>query len=149
ETLIYLRLTGRSETHVKRVEAYAKEQGMFRTSKSPDPVYSDTLELDLAKVEPSLAGPSRPQDRVALKDVKKSFLDALPGLQVKKKDAKPAKKELSQVTLMPAPMGTLTPEHGRVVIAAITSCTNTSNPSVLVAAGLVAKKAAERGLETK
>src|SRR5437667_210816 len=76
-------------------------------------------------------------------------LDALPNLQVKKNEAKPAKMELSQATLLPAPMGTLTPEHGRVVIAAITSCTNTSNPSVLVAAGLVAKKAAERGLETK
>jgi aconitate hydratase len=148
ETLIYLRLTGRSEAQIKRVEAYAKEQGLFRTAKSPDPIYSDTLELDLGKVEPSLAGPSRPQDRVALKDVKKSFFDALPTLQVKK-GTKPAKVELSQVTLMPAPMGTLTPEHGRVVIAAITSCTNTSNPSVLVAAGLVAKKAAERGLETK
>lgn len=158
ETLIYLRLTGRSETHIKRVEAYAKEQGLFRTASSPEPIYSDTLELDLGKVEPSLAGPSRPQDRVALKDVKKSFFDALPGLM--KKDSK---KPLAQVPTrtndeMPAarphaeahgPDASLPPEHGRVVIAAITSCTNTSNPSVLVAAGLVAKKAAERGLATK
>ncbi len=158
ETLIYLRLTGRSEAHVKRVEAYAKEQGLFRTAGAPEPIYTDTLELDLGKVEPSLAGPSRPQDRVALKDVKKSFFDALPNLM--KKDSK---KPLAQVPTrtneeMPAarPHGEghgrdvpMPPEHGRVVIAAITSCTNTSNPSVLVAAGLVAKKAAERGLATK
>jgi aconitate hydratase len=150
ETLIYLRLTGRSEAQIKRVEMYAKEQGFFRTASSPEPIFSDTLELDLGKVEPSLAGPSRPQDRVALKDVKKSFLDALPNLKVKKKDAKPAKIELAQAgTTAPAPAGALPPEDGKVVIAAITSCTNTSNPYVLIAAGLVAKKAAERGLETK
>jgi len=146
ETLIYLRLTGRSPEHIQRVEAYCKEQGLFRTAGSPDPVYSDTLELDLGKVVPSLAGPSRPQDRVALTDVKKSFLDALPNLQVKKS----AKKELPQAgPAVPAPTGVLPPEHGRVVIAAITSCTNTSNPSVLIAAGLLAKKAAEKGLQTK
>ncbi len=147
ETLIYLRLTGRSELQIKRVEAYAKEQGFFRTASSPDPIYTDTLELDLGKVEPSLAGPSRPQDRVALRDVKKSFYDALPNLKVKKKDAK---IPLAQAgTPAPAPTGALPAEDGKVVIAAITSCTNTSNPYVLVAAGLVAKKAAERGLETK
>jgi aconitate hydratase len=161
ETLIYLRLTGRSDAQIKRVEAYAKEQGLFRVgaglsqrlpdaSASPDPIYTDTLELDLGKVEPSLAGPSRPQDRVSLKDVKKSFFDALPNLQVRKKDAKPAKIELPQAgAAAPAPTGVLPAEHGRVVIAAITSCTNTSNPYVLIAAGLVAKKAAERGLATK
>ena len=149
ETLIYMRLTGRSETHIKRVEAYAKEQGLFRTAGAPEPIYSDTLELDLGKVEPSLAGPSRPQDRVALKNVKKSFLEALPGLM--KKDSK---KALPQATAadsagsLRSPAG-LPTSHGSVVIAAITSCTNTSNPNVLVAAGLVAKKAAERGLETK
>ena len=142
ETLIYLRLTGRSEAHVKRVEAYAKEQGLFRTASSPEPIYSDTLELDLGKVEPSLAGPSRPQDRVALKDVKKSFFDALPSLMKKGSTSKPAEERGDFAGLLP-------PEHGKVVIAAITSCTNTSNPSVLMAAGLVAKKAAERGLETK
>ena len=150
ETLIYLRLTGRSEAQIKRVEAYAKEQGFFRTAKSVDPTYTDALELDLGTVVPCLAGPSRPQDRVALKDVKKSFFDALPGLQVKKKDAKPAKIELPlERAAAPAPTGVLPAEHGRVVIAAITSCTNTSNPYVLIAAGLVAKKAAERGLATK
>jgi aconitate hydratase len=146
ETLIYLRLTGRCEAHIKRVEAYAKEQGIFRTAKSPDPIYSDTLELDLGKVVPSLAGPSRPQDRVALTDVKKSFFDALPGLM--KKDTK---KPLMMSSESPgtAVPGALPPEHGKVVIAAITSCTNTSNPYVLMAAGLVAKKAAELGLATK
>ena len=150
ETLIYLRLTGRSDAHIKRVEAYAKEQGFFRTAKSVDPIYTGTLELDLGKVEPSLAGPSRPQDRVALKDVKESFYDALPSLKLKKKDAKPSKIELAQAGIAaPAPVGALPAEHGKVVIAAITSCTNTSNPYVLVAAGLLAKKAAERGLETK
>ncbi|HZZ77336.1 MAG TPA: aconitate hydratase AcnA [Gemmataceae bacterium] len=150
ETLIYLRLTGRSEAQIKRVEAYAKEQGFFRTAKSVDPIYSDTLELDLATVVPSLAGPSRPQDRVALKDVKSSFLAALPNLKIKKKDAKPAKIELLQSGAnAPAPAGALPAEDGKVVIAAITSCTNTSNPYVLIAAGLVAQKAAERGLTTK
>lgn len=148
ETLIYLRLTGRSPVQIKRVEAYAKEQGIFRTASSPEPIYSETLELDLGKVEPSLAGPSRPQDRVALKEVKKSFLEALPNLM--KKDA----KKTLPLSTAPSPAtavagASLPPEHGRVVIAAITSCTNTSNPSVLIAAGLVAKKAAERGLETK
>ncbi len=148
ETLVYLRLTGRSEEHVKRVEAYCKEQGLFRTAQTPDPVYSDTLELDLGKVVPSLAGPSRPQDRVALTDVKKSFLEALPNLQVKKKGPQPASLPMAGAPA-PQPTGTLPPEHGRVVIAAITSCTNTSNPSVLIAAGLLAKKAAEKGLQTK
>jgi aconitate hydratase len=151
ETLIYLRLTGRSEAQIKRVEAYAKEQGFFRTATSPDPIYTDTLELDLGKVEPCLAGPSRPQDRVALKDVKKSFLDALPNLQVKKAAAQSyMRRPLPSVTEEARPnLGALPPDHGQVVIAAITSCTNTSNPYVLIAAGLVAKKAAERGLQTK
>ena len=147
ETLIYLRLTGRSEVHIKRVEAYAKEQGLFRTAGSPDPIYTDTLELDLAKVEPSLAGPSRPQDRVALKDVKKSFTDALPSLM--KKDSKKPLPQAGAPSPLPTAHCPLPTTHGSVVIAAITSCTNTSNPSVLVAAGLVARKAAERGLETK
>jgi aconitate hydratase len=146
ETLTYLRLTGRSEDHVRRVEAYAKEQGMFRTASAPDPVFSATLELDLGKVEPSLAGPSRPQDRVALKDVKTTFATALPTLT--KKDSKKGLAMASETPETPV-AGALPPEHGKVVIAAITSCTNTSNPSVLVAAGLVAKKAAEKGLATK
>ncbi|MSQ96371.1 MAG: aconitate hydratase AcnA [Gemmataceae bacterium] len=147
ETLIYLRLTGRSETHIKRVEAYAKEQGLFPTAGSPDPIYTDSLELDLGKVEPSLAGPSRPQDRVALKDVKKSFFDALPSLM--KKDSKKPLPQAGASSPLPTDHCPLPTAHGSVVIAAITSCTNTSNPSVLVAAGLVAKKAAECGLETK
>ncbi|MBM3995738.1 MAG: aconitate hydratase AcnA [Planctomycetes bacterium] len=143
ETLIYLRLTGRSEAQVNRVEAYAKEQGLYRAKNSPEPIYSDTLELDLGKVMPSLAGPSRPQDRVPLKKVKKSFQDALPALMKKE-----TRKELPQAGDA-SQEGALPTYHGPVVIAAITSCTNTSNPSVLIAAGLVAKKAAERGLETK
>ncbi|MSU78495.1 MAG: aconitate hydratase AcnA [Gemmataceae bacterium] len=159
ETLIYLRLTGRSEAQIKRVEAYAKEQGIFRTATSVEPIYTDTLELDLATVVPSLAGPSRPQDRVALTDMKASFLAAVPSLQVKKKDTfsrSPLASALPTVSAVPAlaegerlNMGGLPTTHGSVVIAAITSCTNTSNPSVLIAAGLVAKKAAERGLQTK
>ncbi len=136
ETLTYLRLTGRSEAHVRRVEAYCKEQGLFGTSSQA--VYSDTLELDLGQVEPSLAGPSRPQDRVPLAQVKKSFFDALPSLKVKKGGPAQAHGRPS-VGL----------EDGSVVIAAITSCTNTSNPSVMVAAGLLAQKAAARGLQTR
>jgi aconitate hydratase len=153
ETLAYLRLTGRPAAQVRRVEAYCKEQGIFRTTDSPDPVYTDTLELDLGTVQPSLAGPSRPQDRVLLSEVKASFLHALPNLQLKRK---PVAVELPQA--VPASMPS-TPDapgshamparHGTVVIAAITSCTNTSNPSVMLAAGLVAKKAVERGLESK
>src|SRR5262249_22191402 len=85
ETLAYLRLTGRPDAHIARVEAYCKEQGLFRTAASPDPIYTEVMELDLGTVEPSLAGPSRPQDRVPLTQVKKSFFDALPGLQAKKK----------------------------------------------------------------
>ncbi|MBI3410062.1 MAG: aconitate hydratase AcnA [Planctomycetes bacterium] len=145
ETLTYLRLTGRPEAQVRRVEAYCKEQGLFRTSNTPDATYSETLELDLDKVEPSLAGPRRPQERVALSEVKKSFLDALPDLQKKS-----GKKELP-MSGPPAQVatGAMPAQHGTVVIAAITSCTNTSNPSVMLAAGLLAKKAAERGLESK
>lgn len=148
ETLAYMRLTGRPEAQVKRVEAYCKEQGFFRSSTSAGAIYSDTLELDLKTVKPCLAGPKRPQDRVELGQVPKSFADALPDLQVKKKDAKKELPQAGQVTAVPQPGG-LPHKHGGVVIAAITSCTNTSNPSVLVAAGLVAKKAAERGLATK
>lgn len=157
ETLTYLRLTGRSEAHVKRVEAYCKEQGMFRTSASQDPIYTDTLELDLGTVEPSLAGPSRPQDRVPLRQVKKSFLDALPQLQHKKKaSAQPSMVELPQATAEgiagasdPGFPTKLPAKDGQVVIAAITSCTNTSNPSVMLAAGILAKKAVERHLHSK
>jgi len=139
ETLRYLRFTGRPDSLVQLVEAYCKEQGLFHTKDTPEAVYSDTLQLDLKTVEASLAGPSRPQDRVRLGDVKKSFAEALPKLLAKSKQ--PAKPQ--------AAGGDGKLHHGSVVIAAITSCTNTSNPSVLMAAGLLARKAAERGLQTK
>ena len=134
-SLEYLRLTNRPQEQVALVEAYAKEQGLFRVAGAPDPVFTDTLSLDLATVVPSMAGPKRPQDRINLPDVKKNFLDGLG-----------AAPKTAAIT-----MGGLgaTIQDGSVVIAAITSCTNTSNPSVLVAAGLVAKKAVERGLTSK
>jgi aconitate hydratase len=144
ETLRYLRLTGRSEDQVALVEAYCKAQGMFAGTGAPEAEYSEVVELDLATIEPSVAGPKRPQDRVRLPDVKKSFLAALPTLAKAKKPGAPS-------AVVPAPSGNAEPalQNGSVVIAAITSCTNTSNPSVLVAAGLVAKKAVERGLTSK
>jgi aconitate hydratase len=151
ETLTYLRTTGRSEEQIALVEAYMREQGMFHDASTPAATYTDTLELDLGNVVPSLAGPSRPQDRVPLTDVKKSFHDALPKLKEAAQAAK--KKAMSPLTMAAAPTaeptsnGQLT--DGSVVIAAITSCTNTSNPYVMVAAGLVAKKAGEKGLTTK
>ena len=142
ETLNYLRLSGRDPDHVNLVEAYAKAQGLFRTESTPDPVFSDTLELDLAKVEPSLAGPRRPQDRVPLSRSKQAFQEALPAMLAKQA------KQVSTVEVTDDgekyDVG-----HGSVVIAAITSCTNTSNPSVMIAAGLLAKKAVERGLKVK
>jgi aconitate hydratase len=128
ETLEFLKFTNRDAGQVALVEAYTKEQGLFRTDETPDPVFADTLELDLATVTPSMAGPKRPQDRVELPGVKQNFHAAFPNL------AAPAADTLG---------------HGAVVIAAITSCTNTSNPSVMLAAGLVAKKAVERGLKVK
>ncbi|MEK7668935.1 MAG: aconitate hydratase AcnA, partial [Gemmatimonadota bacterium] len=142
ETLKYLAFTGRPAWRVQLVEAYLKEQGLFHTENAPEPVFTDTLALDLSTVEPSVAGPKRPQDRVGLKNAKSSFLAALPSL---KKSAEPRPGTVS-VT-----MGGRTAElgHGAVVIAAITSCTNTSNPSVMVAAGLLAKKAVELGLATQ
>ena len=135
QTLEYLRLTNRPAELIALVEAYAKEQGLFLTADSPDPEYSDTLELDLATVVPSLAGPKRPQDRIDLPDVKKNFLAAL--------NAAPRSAEVRTNGLKS------TIRDGSVVIAAITSCTNTSNPSVMVAAGLLAKKAVEKGLKVK
>ena len=136
ETLRYLRFSGRSEEQIALVEAYCKEQGLFHTENTPEAVYSDNLELDLSKVEPSIAGPKRPQDRVTLSAAGTSFAQALPTLQ------KPGAKAH-------AASGNGHLVDGSVVIAAITSCTNTSNPSVLVAAGLLAKKAVEKGLTTK
>jgi len=143
ETLRYLRFSGRPEALVQLVEAYTKEQGLFHTPQTPEATYSDTLELDLSTVEPSLAGPRRPQDRVALGQVKESFAKELGRLRVSTKMQAPAPVKIT--------LGKETHElhDGSVVIAAITSCTNTSNPSVMLAAGLLAKKAVERGLQTK
>ena len=146
ETLSYLRLTGRSADQIALVEAYAKEQGIFHTADTPEAVYTDTLELDMATVVPSMAGPKRPQDRVDLTDVKQAFAKVLPAL---KEEA--TKTGLPMASDAPAPANSTAEglTDGSVVIAAITSCTNTSNPSVMLAAGLVAKKAAERGLTRK
>ena len=174
ETLKYLRLSGRSEQQVKLVEAYTKAQGLFRTDDTPDPIFTDTLELDLATVEPSMAGPKRPQDRVPLKMSKKMFEEAL-GSELEKVGTVSGRAEAYKVTQVsgqhpaaalldpkaeevthrhggvPVEMNgeKFTLRHGSVVIAAITSCTNTSNPSVMLAAGLLAKKAVAKGLKTK
>lgn len=194
ETLSYLRLTGRDESLVELVEAYAKAQGLFRTDDTPDPHFNDTLELDLSTVEPSLAGPRRPQDRLALSDLRDTFYtaysDRFGGLKVEETQydeqvmesfpasdppstmASPESTDRSEldhhpavqpaataVATKPAPAKRLGEvditingndvalHHGAVAIAAITSCTNTSNPSVMIGAGLLAKKAVERGLD--
>ena len=176
ETLKYLRLSGREEHHVRLVEKYCREQGLFRTDETPDPVFSDTIELDLGTVEPSLAGPKRPQDRVPLKHAKQMFRDAL-GQEleragtvagtaaVRRATAVSAAPGLSESVMVAEggsqPQGSnhgvhceLNGEkfmlrHGAVVIAAITSCTNTSNPSVMLAAGLLARNAVAKGLRSK
>jgi aconitate hydratase len=167
--LDYLRFSGRPAAAVALVEAYMKEQGLFHDATTPEATYSDRLELELGRVEPSLAGPRRPQDRVALGDVKASFLKELPSLMSGKAVAKAPRPET--VGRWEGEGGNPAPpvageevedhiettwngevcrlRHGSVVIAAITSCTNTSNPSVMLAAGLVAKKAVEKGLRTK
>ncbi|HEX5070052.1 MAG TPA: aconitate hydratase AcnA [Vicinamibacterales bacterium] len=146
-TLDYLRLTARDEAQVALVEAYAKAQGLFRTDATPDARYSSTVELDLSTVEPSLAGPRRPQDRVPLGRAKASFAQALGDLKKGIKAAPASGGKGGGAAVADAVTTQL--EHGSVVIAAITSCTNTSNPSVMVAAGLVAKRAVERGLKTR
>ncbi|HZT83520.1 MAG TPA: aconitate hydratase AcnA, partial [Gemmataceae bacterium] len=166
ETLRYLRFTGRPESQVRLVEAYTKEQGLFHTPEAPEAVYSEHVELDLGTVVPSLAGPKRPQDRVPLRDVKRSWEDSLKAmLAATKAGAKPASLVIGAQTSgtgsrvpNPATQPQVAPgsaelekaaeevRHGSVVIAAITSCTNTSNPSVMMAAGLLAKKAVERDL---
>ncbi|MEX0645813.1 MAG: aconitate hydratase AcnA, partial [Parvularculaceae bacterium] len=140
ETLRYLKATGRTKERVALVEAYAKEQGMWRDASTPEPRFTDTLELDLGKVTASLAGPKRPQDRVLLENAPKSFETALEkeyGAGGEKGKRVPVKGEKFDIG------------HGDVVIAAITSCTNTSNPSVMIAAGLVARNAVKRGLKVK
>jgi aconitate hydratase len=141
ETIKYLEFTGRKAL-APLVEAYCKAQGLWRSEDAPEPRFSGTLELNLADVVPSIAGPKRPQDRIALKDAKKVFREQLPAMLGKSGSAD---------ATVPVVEGRVTYEmpHGAVVISAITSCTNTSNPSVLVAAGLLAKKAVERGLDTK
>ncbi len=148
ETLRYLRLTGRPKEVIERVELYLKEQCLFRTPDTPDPQYTDTLELDLGTVEPNLAGPTLPHHRVPLREMKSSFQAAL---RKPVSDRGYALEE--EATKAKISIGTNGSEeelgHGAVVIAAITSCTNTSNPSVMVGAGLLAKKAVERGLEVK
>jgi len=140
DTLKYLRDTNRSDARVALVEAYAKAQGMFRTKNTPDPVFTDVLKLELSSVEPSLAGPKRPQDRVALKEVKAGFAQSMD--REFGKGAEMGKR-------VPVPGRNHDLGHGDVVIAAITSCTNTSNPSVMIGAGLLARKAAARGLTVK
>jgi len=175
QTLDYLRLTGRGGDHAELVETYCRDQGLFRTDDTPDPVFTDTIELDLTTVEPSLAGPKRPQDRVPLKQAKTMFRDALTAdlermaagggkAEVKRATAVSASPELSASAVAVAPEDAtgedagatvelngarFTLRHGSVVIAAITSCTNTSNPSVMLGAGLLARNAVAKGLTTK
>jgi len=145
ETLHYLRQTGRSEAEVERVERYCKEQGIFWSNEIPDPEYSETLELDLEAVMPSLAGPKRPQDRVPLSAMKGAFRKAL-AAPVKERGFGLSPQASEQVATVGFNGNQATLKHGSVLIAAITSCTNTSNPSVMLGAGLLAKKAADRGL---
>ena len=142
ESLAYLRLTGRPEEQIALVEAYCREQGLFHDEHSPEAEYSELLSLDLATVEPSLAGPKRPQDRVPLSKAAEAFRTSLPSLLKPKSEAKTPANGNGHG----AQDGKSALRHGSVVIAAITSCTNTSNPSVLIAAGLLAKKAVEKGL---
>ena len=173
ETLKYLRLTGRSDEQIALVEAYCREQGIFRTDETPDPEYTDTIELDLSTVQPSLAGPRRPQDRVPLAQAKRMFQQSLEetlqlaGTAAGKAAARATKAvsaepELSTAVLPDSQQEQasdgvtvemkgerFTLRHGAVVIAAITSCTNTSNPSVMLAAGLLAKKAVAKGLRSR
>jgi len=146
--LDYLRLTGRSDDEIDLVQRYTKEQGLFRTPNSPAPRFTDTVELDISTVEPSLAGPKRPQDRVALADMKRQFRTDLARPVKERGFALPTAKHGQKVKVAidgrSAEMG-----HGAVVIAAVTSCTNTSDPMVLITAGLLAKKAVARGLSVK
>jgi aconitate hydratase len=148
ETLRYLAQTGRSSAQVELVEAYTREQGLFRDAGSPRPEYTELLELDLASVVPSLAGPKRPQDRVALEEMKSVFHKALTA-SVKERGYELKPEAVTRKAKVGTNGGSYEIGQGAVVIAAITSCTNTSNPSVMVAAGLLARKAAEKGLSVK
>ncbi|KPL83769.1 aconitate hydratase [Thermanaerothrix daxensis] len=147
QTLDYLRFSGRPEALVRLVEAYYRAQHLFRTAETPTPTYTAVLELDMGQVEPSLAGPRRPQDRVALGNVPASFRQALTAPRTANGFGVPEAEQAAEVAVN-LDGQTMTLRHGSVVIAAITSCTNTSNPYVMVAAGLLAKKAVERGLRT-
>ena len=148
ETLRYMRLTGRPEEVVTRTEAYMRAQGLFRETNTPDPEFTDTLELDLGSVVPSLAGPKRPQDRVPMDELKETFKHALTA-PVKERGFELKPEALEREATFGTNGGSMKMTHGAVVIAAITSCTNTSNPSVMVGAGLLAKKALEKGLNVK
>ncbi len=148
ETLAYLRRTGRDENLITMVERYSKEQGLFRYDDGIEPIFTDTLELDLSTVEASMAGPKRPQDRILLRDMKSSFETAL-GAPVESRGFALTPEVAERRVTIQADNSTAEIGHGVVVIASITSCTNTSNPSVMIAAGLLAKKAVERGLDVK
>jgi aconitate hydratase len=158
-TLDYLRLTSREESHVRLVEAYAKAQGIFRTADAPEPAYTTSLELDLSTVEPSLAGPKRPQDRVSLRHAKSKFQQALDSMLAEGVKATPKAKPgetakaapgaAAAAVAAPVAPGLEELDHGAVVVAAITSCTNTSNPSVMIGAGLLARNAVKKGLKVK
>lgn len=148
ETLNYMRLSGRSLEQIALTERYAKEQGLFRTDNTPDPVFTQIMEVDLGTIEPALAGPKRPQDRIPLSQVGPTYrqmLTAPPGF----KGMGLAEDELGRNAVVSIHGTDETITHGAVVIAAITSCTNTSNPSVMLGAGLLAKKAVEKGLTVK
>lgn len=136
ETINYLRLSGRPDKKVSLIEHYCKAQGLFRTETTPEPVFTDTIHIDMSTIEPSLAGPSRPQERIPLHKIKQSFRNSF-------------KESYSNKSTIPSNHPTPELTHGSVVIAAITSCTNTSNTSVMIGAGLLAKKAVERGLSVK
>ena len=140
DTIRYMKDTGRPAEVIKLVEAYAKAQGMYRVKNTPDPIFTDVLKLELGSVEPSLAGPKRPQDRVALKEVKAGFAGSMD---------KEFGKSSEMKKRVPVPGKNYDIGHGDVVIAAITSCTNTSNPNVMIGAGLLARKAAAKGLTAK
>ena len=148
ETLRYLALTGRSKDQIDLVERYYKEQGMFRVDGSPDPVFTDTVELDMSTVQTSLAGPKRPQDLVPLSDMKRAFNQALVA-PVSERGFALSESDLNRKAVIRTNGQHTELRHGDVVIAAITSCTNTSNPSVLIAAALLAKKAVDKGLTVK
>ena len=147
ETLSYLRRTGRTEAEVALVERYYKAQGLFRIDDTPDPEYTDTLELDLSTIEPSLAGPKRPQDRVRLSDMKSTFKASLSAPISERGYAKAGTELDERASIVTEDGVTVEIGHGAVVLAAITSCTNTSNPSVMIGAGLLAQKAIRRGLK--